>query len=648
MTPGMLLVWGLAGAVEPSALPDPIADPAYAFCHEAGADADQVRAWCSLVPKLPPDACPGLRATCAAGEFEAMPTSCSGLTGTPDDLGGFAGHPNGEENEVWRAPPGCARAAEGCVPALGVGAGLSSFITWGAALVVALLVLLLVRLILRRLGVWTGRPAASALDPSRVELRGIEGDDDLPALPEDELLARAWALLEAGQLGDAVVMARGAALRRLARRGWLHLHRARTDREYLAALGDQPEERAHVAVTLAAVETHRFALRPLDVAEARAAVQAAARILAVLLIGLLLLPTPAWASRRYAPYGDAALYDLMEGLGWQVEATPGRLDAIHAGVDLVVLDLRAVNIDDPTWEALLGWVDAGGLLLVAGPLDDHFPEVGERGLYTGAEPELHVATWLADAGVPAPVLPNGPTYQWCDGEALLVAGLPKDAPRLSEESRPERARDCPEPQAVSALLRGDGVVIAIAEALLLRNGALMLEENRRFLVGVLTTPIEAVGAELPQRPVVWLATASSVAPPRNPFQVLAGARMLPLVVHLLVVWGVLVLARGWPLSPRRDPPEAGRRDFMEHVEALGARWREVGASRHAAASVASLVLGQLGARGLHDRTLRAGYDEAGAADLVRRAEAVAADPQGVNSPDDIQLVEDLCKVMRPT
>ncbi len=648
MTAAILLAWGLAGAVEPSALPDPLSDAAYAFCHEAGADADQVRAWCSLVPKLPPDACPGLRATCTAGDFEAMPTSCAGLTGTPDDLGGFAGHPNGEENEVWRAPPGCARMAEGCVPAIGVGAGLSSFITWGAALVVALLVLLLVRMILRRLGVWTGRSAPSALDLSRVEVRGIEGDDDLPALPEHELLARAWALLEAGQLGEAVIMARGAALRRLARRGWLHLHRARTDREYLAALRDQPEERAHIAVTLAAVETHRFALRPLDVGEARAAVEAAARIVVVVLLTLLLLPTQAWAGRRYAPYGDAAVYDLMEGLGWKVDATPGRLDAIHDGVDLVVVDLQAVKVDDPTWEALLAWVEGGGLLLVAGSMEERFPEVGERGLYTGAEPDLHVASWLAEAGVPAPVLPNGPTYQWCDGDGLLLAGLPEDAPRLSEESRPERARDCAEPQAAAALLRGEGVVIAVAEALLLRNGALMLEENRRFLVGVLTSPLEADEWELPEHPVVWLATASSVAPPRNPFQVLAGARMLPLVAHLLLVWGVLVLARGWPLSPRRDPPEAGRRDFMEHVEALGARWREVGASRHAAASVASLVLGQLGARGLHDRTLRAGYDEAGAADLVRRAEAVAADPQGVNSPDDIQLVEDLCKVMRPT
>ena len=174
---------------------------------------------------------------------------------------------------------------------------------------VALVLVLLLRLILRNLG-WLRRreraPDSLVVEVHAAEDEPIAGDDDLPDLPEDELLAHARRALEAGQLDEAVIYARGAALRRCARHGWLRLHRARTDREYLRKLRGQPDTQANVRTVLDAVEDHRWAGRQLTEDGARGAVEAAARVLSLALAALLcvglLLPGEAVAGpRRYAP-----------------------------------------------------------------------------------------------------------------------------------------------------------------------------------------------------------------------------------------------------------------------------------------------------------------------------------------------------------
>lgn len=646
---GALLTLALAASPEPdtglvvdTGGASPLAADGFAFCHEEGADADQVAAWCALLEHAPAEACPGMRATCLKGDFRASPTGCEGLGGAWEPEG-FAGAPEAASSP-WRQVPGC-ELPEWTPPGL---PPLETILSWAVALALALGLMVLVRVLVRRFG-WLQAQAPRPVDPTAEEVAvlPVAGDDDLPTLPEEDLLAEAWRLLAEGRLGEAVVHARGAALRRLARRGLLRLHRARTDREYLRALQAAPEVGAPVAEILGAVEAHRWAHTVLDPARARSAVEAAARVLATGLVLLTLaFPGTAHAQRRHAPEGDAALFRLFDAAGFEVSASAGRLAEVSDDVDVVVLDLLALSLDAPAWDALVAWVGRGGLLVFGGDPGDRFPQLGRRGLYSGAEDTVGLAVWLRERGYLPPVWAHGPTYQWCEGQGIAIAGLAPAMPRLDPASRPGGVVDCEMPLVMQAVRQEDGWVIGISDARLLRNAALLVPANRRLLTGILREGEADGDWVLPETPVVWLATASAGQPPQSPFTGVANARLLPLVGHVMLLWLVLALAWGWPLAPLRSPVEEGRRDMLEHVRALGAQWSSVGATRSAASASAALLLARAGAPLLRARAREAGYDAVAAEALVRRAESLAADPSGPDDPSDPTTVEALWTLWR--
>ena len=116
--------------------------------------------------------------------------------------------------------------------------------------------------------------------------------------------------------------------------------------------------------------------------------------------------------------------------------------------------------------------------------------------------------------------------------------------------------DCAFVAAVVEHQVGLGTVVAISDAMILRNGAFVLPENRAFLVHALGGPVRS--APWGGRPRVVLATQTAANQPATPFQSVANARLLPFLLQLLLLW----LALGWwkgatllPACPR--PPSIG-------------------------------------------------------------------------------------------
>lgn len=624
-------------------LADPLAGGSFAFCELEGANGDQLERWCPLIRDLPADVCPAAHATCEAELFDSTSLEgCQGF-GPSEPSGKLAGRPEEAEPiwqlegcEGWESPLGCDGSGL---------AGVGELMRWAMALAVAFLVLLLLRWIGGALGIWRSVAPSDPgllLDLDAGFADGLEGDDDLPALPEDELLARAEEAMSHSRYGEAAIFARGAALRRLARRGLLHLHRARTDREYLRALREDPSIRDGMRTVLKAVEDHRWAGRVLSGEDARSAVDAAGRILAAGVVLLLLLPGLAhgqWDPRR-APEGDAALFELFEARGYRV-GTVGELSEVDDKTDAVFLDLLGVLPSEDDWDALRAWIDAGGVLIVGGDVSDVLPDVGLR---RAAPSRLGLSRGPYGAGAELDGVPRysgGPEFVWAPDGPADDFGRREDWVVATDPDDPEG----PTYGVVRVVSRGEGAVVALSDSTLLWNAALLAPQNRRFLVDLLPLGQQWSWWTMRPRPRIVLAVLASDTSD-SATDSLRNARMLPFVLSLMAWWVLLAMWRGWPFGPLRDAPIESRVEFSEHAVALGGHWHRLRASRHAASAYARYIVGQVGVRGLVSRAVSAGHDPAYAAAWADRVDRLAHQATGPDTQEDLELVEELWTLTR--
>jgi hypothetical protein len=468
--------------------------------------------------------------------------------------------------------------------------------------------------------------------------------EDVPELPSDDLLSAARRALAEGRTGEAVLLARGAALRRLGEAGKVVLHRARTDREYVRSVRKEPEIEAPLRDVVRAVEIWRWGGRLVSADVAKGAIDAVERIVAKLGAAALVLAAleQEAAANRYGPYGDAALHPLFEEAGYDVSWRLRGLTALGEGDDphVLVLDVDAVELDPEDHEALRAWVTGGGLLLVGGDSAKVFPELGTiEGTGVALDTDAEVLelvygsavrrTSAAPRDLPVPAWPMGPDrwFRAPQGTAWIEADFPEG----------------PAKPVVVALGLGEGAVVAFADDLLLRNAALVAPSNEAFLVLAPYAAHDVGFVDLPVPAAVQLATRAG-SDADNPWQSLQKAHLLPLVLQILLVSGLVVLWRGWPFAPLRDPPEEGRIAFADHVRALGVRWMRVGASRRALSAQARLWLTRLGAQGLEAAARRSGRDAAAAHEWVMDLEEAAANPGGPNKPTDLERMEELWKI----
>jgi hypothetical protein len=629
----------MASAAEPAW--KPVVDNGdYRWCEEPGAQAQSSRDWCELLDDAPPDVCPGLRKTCEGATpttdvrdvYDEIRSGCNG-----DSPSGFAPPPEPPQRSGCTTEdpkdPGC----------LGAAGAAGAAVQWGVAILIALFVLLILRLLWQWFGTRLDRPLKTPEGAATIAIQPIE---DVPDLPSDDLLAAARAAMARGRYGEAVMLARGAALRRLGEVGRLSLHRARTDREYVRQLRQDADLRDGLRRIVDAAEVHRWGGHPVTSELAESALDAATRVLAtVSAAGLLwVLATEDAHAGRYDAYGDAALFDAFERGGYTTSWRLRGVQSLDATTDVLVLDLWQVDLAAEDRDAVRAWVQAGGVLIVGGDATTMFPELGtyvtnveaagdtdDDAAPAGFEVCRDVAAGPdAPPGLALPRWPAGPNaafetplvavHAW----AVCLAGGSTLTP-------------------VEAMSSGNGGVIAVADARLLRNGALLSRRNEAFLLEAPYAAMDAGIWSLPLPADLELATRGGTDAD-NPWSTLQNARLLPLVGQLFLLGSIVALWRGWPFGPLKEPPDEGRIAFADHVRALGTRYARLGASRRASAVYAGMWLQRLGPQGLEAAARRGGMAAPEAGDWVREIERLAADPRAPNAPGDLNRMEELWRI----
>lgn len=605
-------------------------DAGYRFCHEAGAQGPDTRAWCEVLAEAPPDACPGMRETCAGA------TSLDPLTCAADACAPPTGLPGGAPEPPVTWGEGCSQDEAGCNADRDAGLDVPLWLRWGLALAVVLLVLAVARGIARFLGAMDRPTLPSAAPAAPV--------DDLPDRPAPDLLAEAEAARAAGRFDEAVARCRFAALRALGDGGHLKLHRARTDRDYARDLRRDPPRSALLAIVLARAESVQWARRAATATEADAALGAARSLLGLAV--LLLVATPAWGADRWAPDGDAALYALLDE-GWRVDGRPVAWDRLGPDDHLVVLDARRILLDPADAEAARDWVGGGGILWVIGD-----PPVGLDHVVLPSQPVRQDLTVFHDVAL-APHLPDGPArafVTFADGMAAPAHAAWWIEPRDVDD--PVRCT-LSEPCGVVAdgylapvatfLCEGRGAIGFVADPRAFANAAFVDPHNARAVLQLLRSPSPTCDIALPLVPVARI--ASSTSSDIRPLDALRSARLLPAVLQLLVGWTVMVWSLGVPFGPTRPQVDDARRAFVDHLRALANRWRRTRATAWPLSRLAAWWLARRGVDGLQRAAQSAGWSSERFARHLAAWRAAAAS-RAADAATDLEHMEALWTLIR--
>ncbi|MCB9538685.1 MAG: hypothetical protein H6704_20795 [Myxococcales bacterium] len=170
---------------------------------------------------------------------------------------------------------------------------------------------------------------------------------------------------------------------------------------------------------------------------------------------------------------------------------------------------------------------------------------------------------------------------------------------------------------------GDGSFICFADDALFTNVALAWDDNVAFQ-----------GWFLPEPSRIELIDRNTDDPtPTTALGAAATPEMLPLSLHLLLLFVVVALARGARFGAPRQRAEDSRQAFAEHVRALGGLYARAQMASHALHVYAAWALEHLRARYGRDLELdvlaarvadRTGRARAEVTDLLRSAAAAAA------------------------
>jgi hypothetical protein len=601
-------------SVAPEVPPHPLASGSFSFCHTPRALTGSEMTYCALVDDTVDAVCPGLRASCAE---RAAPRPRAGCDARSDPS-----PPSSRTVEPERPSSGCDPLISSSFN------GMGEVLRWTLAILLALALAAVVSVVARAIARWRRRG-----DRAPPLTRAAPSGPDAPAAtelpvelrrPSQDLLAEARAALAAGRLDDAVLLARASALRGLADDGAIALHPARTDREYVRAIAFDPTRASALGGLVAGVERARWGRLPLAPADARAAIDAAARLVGggMVLAALLWSASPASAAPEHEPDGYAGLIEAWRGVGVDAKARVRGLNPVGEAVSLLFIDLDRYPLDTVTSEAVLAWVLDGGILVLAGDPPD---ELGLTLVPTPAHDLQRGVEVLAD-----PIWPGGPRAVVLldgDGDVQPVVGSSPE-PMVDGEIR---ALDGDRASAVW-LYWGDGGVLVVPDGRALRNGALVRAENVAFARELLQFAGGRAGSALVGR--VDVVVAPPAAGAAGPLQSLAYAGLLPIVLQGLLALALAAWWLGAPFGPALAGPELARRDLADHARALGHHYRDLRAGRSAARAFAALWLDRLGSVGLQAAAERQGATPDAARALVARARALADSPDASSAPND--------------
>lgn len=417
---------------------------------------------------------------------------------------------------------------------------------------------------------------------------------------EEQILARARELAASGDLAAALQLYLLASLRSLDKRGAVRLTKDRTNGEYVRACADAQAKPALRDIVREVDRVQFGGLAPSVEGVQRAADRAMAIVrllpVATLMLALVLACTGCGSVSLPKPHrtgDDPAGYELLHDVMAKQGVTVSGLQSSLATLPLpspgehapaVIVDLANTALDDDSKEHLVAWVEAGGVLVLAG-----FPEAwpkalgASRVMSTGAK-TITARRLLARAIPSTPGEDDEEDDASGDDEPAIYAheeehGTLVTSSGLKMSGAPERIAWYADatPYALS-IARGAGYVIGLADDELLTNVGIARPTNAAALVAILAST---------SRSELHLADADDgVSPPSSPIAALLRAGLgLPLA-HACVFALVLFLASGTRLRRPTPASPPRRRAFTEHVEAVGALYARARSAPHALAAYA--------------------------------------------------------------
>ncbi len=427
---------------------------------------------------------------------------------------------------------------------------------------------------------------------------------------EEQILERARELATRGELAASMQLYLLASLRALDKRGAVRIARDRTNGEYVRACAD-PGAKPALRDIVREVDRVQFggeAATPEGLERAARQAIAIVRTVPVVMLLVMLalslggcggLSMPKPRQKGDNPAGVELMHDVvarqgvhLQGLGSSLATMP--LPAPGERAPAVLVDLEKTSLDDETREHLLSWVDAGGVLVLAG-YPSSWPKELKAARATAAKPLKITARRLLlrapspdeqpdesgdDEGEPG----GGDIYAHTDEHGELVQN---DGVTMSGAI--DHIASFADGTLYAASRRhGRGVVVGIAGDELFTNAALARPGNAAALVAILASAA---------RTEMRMASAEDgVSPPSTPIAALLRAGLGLALAHAAVFALVLFVAVGRRQGQPRPMHPPRRRAFSEHVEAVGALYARARSAPHALAAYARFADERLRAR----------------------------------------------------
>lgn len=446
-----------------------------------------------------------------------------------------------------------------------------------------------------------------------------------------DVLSLADELSDRGDLARALRLYLRAALTALDRRGAIRLGRHRTNGEYVRECRD-PSSKAELSKLVGDVERVEFGGAPPSAdlvrgvrARARQLVQAAAVVGALVsLLGCKALSAP-----LSDPTGDELALDVFERNGFTVKpldtslATLPVSDETHDYVLLV--DAERVPLEAEARAHLLRWVEEGGALVLLGNAPSWPSELGAR----------HETASTRDLSISAQSLNHSQDLRGrvarADSLVLAKTSLSFDRAKLGERTY------------ATKLWVGSGLVLAIANDDLMTNVAMRVPGNPTALV----TLLRDFAPELSEIRVAK--SEDGVPPPSNPMAALIAAGLGKGVWHALAAACLLFFAYGARHARARSAEIPTRREYREHVTAVGGLYARAHADAHALSRYGRFFLlraHELAPRGsdpLAHLATQANVPLTHVRELVARAESA----DDVRRGDERALIRELKDLLTP-
>jgi hypothetical protein len=445
----------------------------------------------------------------------------------------------------------------------------------------------------------------------------------------ETLLRRAHGHAAEGKLDLALFTYLGAALHALDERGAIRIARHRTHGEYVRGCGDA-RARYLLREIVRDVDVVQFggteatpdvvahaASRAVAIVRAAPAASGVAGRVATMMTVVFTLGACGGGVIHPGrdPAGDDLLLDLLVREGAKARHLTGSLSSLPMmGTDgpAVVVDTEKTKLDDETKAHLVGWVEQGGVLILAGS-----PSAWPSELWAKSEPgmsrDVRVETPCPtedDACAPPRLdhvrLATPAAMSW-PHEGALPSSAQLESGELYAAVRPY----------------GKGWVLGLASPELLTNAGLRVPGNASGLVALLES--------LDKSDFLVTKPENGMSPPSNPFAGLLRIGLGLALVHALAFAVLLFLSVGIRHARPVPEPLPRRRAFAEHVEATGALYARTRSAVHALAAYAHFADERLRAkapRGMGPAAFLAqctGADPEDTAELYARAMSARVD-----------------------